>query len=96
MNSPNLSAFYADVVDGDTLRDVRSGTEIRLYGADACDFSQRAFAFEAVHCLRDPACTMLIKWTADRPISCRARSKDRCGRVLATCSFDEVPDLQQG
>ncbi|RWG47948.1 MAG: hypothetical protein EOQ63_15325 [Mesorhizobium sp.] len=90
--APDPSSFYADVVGSDTLRDVSLGTEIRLYGADACEFSQRARSSsgQSIAC-EIPARAMLIEWTADRPISCRARSIDRCGRVLATCSSDEVP-----
>lgn len=92
--APDPSSFYADVVGSDTLRDVSLGTEIRLYGADACEFSLRARSSsgQSMAC-EIPARAMLIEWTADRPISCRARSKNRYGRVLATCSSDEVPDF---
>lgn len=90
----DFTAVIVEVIDGDTLRDLKTGASIRLYGADACEVAQRAKSRfgQTVSC-EVAARNALIEWTTDQAVTCVVRSKDRYGRSLSSCSSNSVPDF---
>ena len=89
-----ISGMVVDVIDGDTLKIVRDGRRIRLTGVDACEVSQKAKSplGQTIDCGTDSKAA-LIRWTANKRISCEIEGQDIYKRLLATCGNDEIPDF---
>ncbi|MBA8853846.1 endonuclease YncB(thermonuclease family) [Ochrobactrum intermedium] len=88
------SGLVVNVVDGDTLKLVENGQKIRLTGVDACEISQKARSplGQTIDCGTDPKAA-LIRWTANKTITCQIDGQDTYKRLLATCGNDEIPDF---
>lgn len=88
------SGLVVNVVDGDTLKLVENGQKIRLTGVDACEISQKAKSplGQTIDCGTDPKAA-LIRWTANKTITCQIDGQDKYKRLLATCGNDEIPDF---
>lgn len=78
----------ADVIDGDSLR--VAGTEVRLFGVDAPEFSQPCFSNGS-----DVACGAMAKdvlagLIGNSVLTCEPRDRDTFGRIVATCRTSGV------
>ncbi len=84
----------ACVTDGDTLvvngKHQRTrcvgGTRVRLFGIDAPEFRQKCRHPSGVNslCGRNAA-SFLLRHVSGRAVECRGNSKDKYGRLIATC-----------
>jgi endonuclease YncB( thermonuclease family) len=80
-------------IDGDTLR-AANGAEYRIYGIDAPELKQTCKEANGKSWLCGRAAKVkLTKLIKPGGVTCKARSKDRYGRVVAVCSATGVPDL---
>ncbi len=79
----------ATVTDGDTI--AITGATIRLHGIDAPEASQRCMNETSTEyrCGRDAA-FYLADMLERRTVSCEARDRDRYGRIVASCFFDDA------
>lgn len=75
----------ARVVDGDTL--VIGGEHVRLFGIDAPELAQTCERSGKAWPCGDWAKTTLEDRLKGRQIACRGNSRDRYGRLLATCDL---------
>jgi endonuclease YncB( thermonuclease family) len=76
----SIESNQVEVIDGDSLR--VAGHSIRLHGIDAPELAQTcpdAWAAGAV------AAAQLRALTADKPVICHHRDRDRYGRIVAVC-----------
>lgn len=86
--SANVIEGLAEVIDGDSLR--VSGTEVRLFGVDAPEYSQSCFSNGS-----PVACGIMAKEALEGLIGggtlvCSAQETDTFGRVVARCSTSGV------
>jgi endonuclease YncB( thermonuclease family) len=78
----------ASVIDGDTI-DIH-GTRIRLYGIDAPESSQLCLKNgRAIRCGQRAAFVLADKIGA-QPVACKAKDRDRYGRIVAVCRQGDV------
>ena len=71
------------IVDGDTL--VMGDERIRLLGIDAPELTQVCLDDEAPRDCGQEAKVQLAAMVAQGPVECSGHSKDKYGRLLATC-----------
>lgn len=86
--SPRTVSGHARIIDGDSL--VVAGVEVRLWGIDAPELSQRCQREgREVRCGRE-AHRSLVALAAGQPVTCERRDIDRYGRTVAICRADVV------
>lgn len=73
----------ADVIDGDSLR--VAGTEVRLFGVDAPEFSQPCFSNGSEVACGAMAKDVLAGLIGNSVLTCEPRDRDTFGRIVATC-----------
>lgn len=76
------------VVDGDTL--AIGASRIRLQGMDAPEMGQQCRRGGAPYDCGQQAREALVAAINGRPVTCKARRKDRYGRLVATCYMGDV------
>ncbi|WP_181443581.1 thermonuclease family protein [Porphyrobacter sp. YT40] len=91
--TPSLAAAQniegpAEIIDGDSLR--IAGTEIRLFGVDAPEFSQPCFSNGTAVACGALAKDMLAGLIGSAVLTCQPRDTDRYGRIVATCWISGV------
>ena len=75
-------------IDGDSL--MVGGTEVRLYGIDAPELRQTCRRAEQPWACGTEAARALRTLIGGRDVACRARDRDRYGRVVAVCTAGGV------
>ena len=78
----------ADVIDGDSLR--VAGTEVRLFGVDAPEFSQSCFSNGSEVACGAMAKDVLAGLIGNSVLSCQPRDTDTYGRIVVTCRTSGV------
>ena len=81
-------AGRARVIDGDTI-EIR-GARIRLHGIDAPESGQSCFNNGKRWRCGQQAALALTNRIGSRPVTCRARGRDRYRRVVAVCTVSGV------
>lgn len=77
----------ARVIDGDTLE--IEGTRVRLFGIDAPETHQLCERSGRSYRCGEQAARVLAEWLGAQPVSCRKRTTDRYGRIVAVCFRDD-------
>jgi len=78
----------ADVIDGDSLR--VAGTEVRLFGVDAPEFSQPCYSNGSEVQCGAMAKDVLVGLIGSAVLTCQPRDTDTFGRIVATCRTSGV------
>ena len=73
----------AEVIDGDSL--LVAGTEVRLFGVDAPEFSQPCYSNGSEVACGAMAKDVLAGLIGSAVLTCRPRDTDTFGRIVATC-----------
>jgi endonuclease YncB( thermonuclease family) len=78
----------AEVIDGDSLR--VAGTEVRLFGVDAPEFSQSCYSNGSEVACGAMAKDVLEGLIGSAVLTCQPRDTDTFGRIVATCQTSGV------
>lgn len=78
----------AEVIDGDSLR--VAGTEVRLFGVDAPEFSQACYSNGSEVACGAMAKDVLAGLIGSAVLTCQPRNTDTYGRIVATCQTSGV------
>lgn len=93
LSVPSMAAAQAiegpaEVIDGDSLR--VAGTELRLFGVDAPEFSQSCYSNGSEVTCGAMAKDVLAGLIGNSVLTCEPRDTDAFGRIVATCQTSGV------
>jgi endonuclease YncB( thermonuclease family) len=81
----------AIIIDGDNLW--VGGQEIRIFGIDAPETSQRCQLPKGTWDCSEAVIAALHAATDGKTVQCEGQEFDQYGRLIARCATDEVPDI---